>query len=139
MGGREACDSHASEDRTNHAGEPVTTIYKIFRAAEWEAAQGSGSFAGSSDDQRDGFIHFSTAEQLAGTAAKHFAGEAGLVLAAVEADLLGPALRWEPSRNGQLFPHLYGVLPLASVTRTWPLPVVDGAHRFPASFIDGLK
>lgn len=114
--------SRAAGTRTSRQGRFVTTIYKIFRAAEWAGAQEAGSFAGSADDRRDGFIHFSTAAQLAGTAAKHFAGESDLVLAEVDADALGAALRWEPSRGGQLFPHLYGELPLAAVTRTWPLP-----------------
>jgi len=109
----------------------VTRIYKIFRAAEWEEVQAHGSFAGSPDDLRDGFIHFSTAEQLEGTAARHFAGEGDLVLAAVEAEPLGEALRWEASRGGKLFPHLYAPLPLAAVARTWPLPIVDGVHQFP--------
>lgn len=112
-------------------GGPVSIIYKIFRAAEWAEAQAQGSFAGSPDDLRDGFIHFSTKEQLAGTAARHFAGAGNLVLAEVDAVRLGEALRWEPSRNGQLFPHLYGPLPLDAVSRTWPLSFVDGVHQFP--------
>ena len=132
----QAPDSTPKPDaRTSQTGEPVTTIYKIFRADEWAGAQRAGRFTGSADDRRDGFIHFSTAGQLEGTAAKHFAGEAGLVLAEVDAAALGPDLRWEPSRGGQLFPHLYGDLPLAAVTRTWPLPLAEGAHVFP----EGLK
>lgn len=81
-------------------------IYKILRAAEWAAFEAEGLFAGSADDLRDGFIHLSTEDQLAGTVAKHFAGEAGLVVlrVGVEGD---PQLRWEESRGGALFPHLY--------------------------------
>ncbi len=110
---------------------PVSIIYKIFRAGEWAQAQAQGAFAGSPDDLRDGFIHFSTKEQLEGTAARHFAGADDLVLAEVDGALLGEALRWEASRGGKLFPHLYAVLPLTAVTRTWPLPIVDGVHQFP--------
>ncbi|WP_448580077.1 DUF952 domain-containing protein [Thermaurantiacus sp.] len=82
-------------------------LVKIFRAAEWEALQQEGHFAGSPDDLRDGFIHLSTEEQLPGTLEKHFAGEEGLVIATVHLAPGDPALRWEPSRGGQLFPHLY--------------------------------
>ncbi len=84
-------------------------IFKILRAAEWGSLQAEGSFAGSADDLRDGFIHLSTDAQLPGTLARHFAGEAGLVVVrvAVEAD---PMLRWEESRGGALFPHLYRAL-----------------------------
>lgn len=116
---------------SNRTGEAVSIIYKIFRAAEWAEAQAQGAFAGSPDDLRDGFIHFSTAEQLEGTAARHFAGADGLVLAAVDGARLGEALRWEESRGGKLFPHLYAGLPLEAVLRTWPLPLVDGVHQFP--------
>jgi uncharacterized protein (DUF952 family) len=92
-------------------------IYKVLRGAQWSQAQASGSFAGSPDDARDGFIHFSTAEQLQGTLERHFAGEQNLVVLEVEAAALGDALRWEPSRGGALFPHLYGDLPVAAVSR----------------------
>jgi uncharacterized protein (DUF952 family) len=92
-------------------------IYKVLRNAEWVEAQASGVFAGSPDDIRDGFIHFSTAEQLKGTLERHFAGEENLVVLEVEAQALGEALRWEPSRGGALFPHLYGGLPIAAVSR----------------------
>lgn len=96
-------------------------IYKILRRAEWEAALGAGQFLGSSDDIRDGFIHFSAAHQLQGTAEKHFAKETDLVLLAAAAGRLGPALRWDVSRGGDRFPHLYGPLPLAAAA--WVRPV----------------
>jgi uncharacterized protein (DUF952 family) len=92
-------------------------IYKVLRSAEWSEAQASGSFAGSPDDARDGFIHLSTAEQLQGTLERHFAGEQNLVVLEVDAAALGEALRWEPSRGGALFPHLYADLPVTAVTR----------------------
>lgn len=107
-------------------------IYKIFRAAEWQALVAAGETAGAPVDLADGYIHFSTAAQAAETAAKHFAGADGLVLAAVDADALGDALRWEPSRGGALFPHLYRPLRLADVAWHAPLPFgPDGAHTFP--------
>lgn len=106
-------------------------IYKIFRAPEWEALAADGSTRGAPIDLADGYIHFSTAAQAQETAAKHFAGVDGLVLAAVEAETLGDNLRWEPSRGGQDFPHLYRPLRLSDVVWHKPLPVVDGAHRFP--------
>jgi uncharacterized protein (DUF952 family) len=99
----------------------MTTIYHMCRAEEWLAAQAAGAYAGSSQDRADGFIHFSTAAQLRASAAKHRAGQRGLVLLEVAADSLGAALRWEKSRGGDLFPHLYGALPLGA----------DGAHVFP--------
>jgi uncharacterized protein (DUF952 family) len=107
----------------------VSTIYKICPAPAWREAERRGVFQGSADDRRDGFIHFSTAAQLPGTAAKHFAGQAGLLLIAVDASSLGEALRWEPSRGGELFPHLYGDLGLGTVTGTADLRLrPDGSH-----------
>ena len=107
-------------------------IYKICRPQEWHEAERDGVFRGLPVDVRDGFIHFSTAEQVAETAARHFAGADGLVLIAVDAAKLGGALKWEPSRGGALFPHLYGTLPLDAVTWTAPLPLGrDGRHVFP--------
>lgn len=106
-------------------------IYKIFRSPEWEALVADGSTLGAPIDIDDGFVHFSTAEQAAETAAKHFAGVDGLVLLAVEADSLGHALRWEPSRGGALFPHLYRPLRIDDVSWHKPLPLVDGVHQFP--------
>ena len=92
-----------------------TKIYKVLRAAEWADAQARNAFSGSPDDVRDGFIHFSTREQLDATIERHFAGERGLVVLEVDAAALGDKLKWEPSRGGALFPHLYGELPLSAV------------------------
>lgn len=111
-----------------------TTIYKICDTALWRAAEAAGLFEGAPVDVADGYIHFSTAEQVRETAARHFAGVADLVLAAVDADALGGALRFEPSRGGALFPHLYGPLPMSAVLWTKPLPLgSDGRHDFPES------
>lgn len=106
-------------------------IYKIFRAAEWQALQKNGATRGAPVDLADGFVHFSTAEQVRETAAKHFAGEDDLFLLAIDADALGEALKWEPSRGGQLFPHLYRSLRLDDVTWTKALPLADDGHVFP--------
>ncbi|GGH10202.1 hypothetical protein GCM10007036_06600 [Alsobacter metallidurans] len=107
-------------------------IYKIVPAALWRAAKEAGAFAGAPVDLADGYIHFSTGAQARETAAKHFAGQADLLLVAVEADELGPELRWEPSRGGALFPHLYGQLPVAAARSVRPLGLgPDGAHLFP--------
>jgi uncharacterized protein (DUF952 family) len=93
-------------------------IYKLSDGSAWRAAQAAGVYAGSTDDRRDGFIHFSTAEQVPATAAKYFSDVRDLVVAAIVADALGAALKWEPSRGGQLFPHLYGPLDMAAVDWT---------------------
>ena len=114
-------------------------IYKIFRHSEWKAFLDAGETAGAPVDLADGFIHFSTADQASETAAKHFAGEADLMLAAFEAAALGEALKWEPSRGGQLFPHLFRPLGLDELLWEMPLPLVDGKHIFPeeiAGFVD---
>lgn len=97
---------------------PGESVYKVLRASEWQEAQTRGVVTGSADDLRDGFIHLSTQSQLAGTLERHFAGETGLVVLEIAADRLSAALKWEPSRGGALFPHLYGVLPLNAVIRT---------------------
>ncbi|MCA0872441.1 DUF952 domain-containing protein [Seohaeicola saemankumensis] len=110
-------------------------IYKIFRANEWAALQAQGTTPGAPIDVADGFVHFSTATQAAETAAKHFAGEDGLMLLAVETDGLGDALKWEVSRGGAEFPHLYRDLQVADVLWSRPLPLVDGAHRFPDDLV----
>src|SRR3954467_13274527 len=110
----------------------VRTIYKICPASAWREAERRGAFRGSADDLRDGFIHFSTAAQVAETAKKHFSGQTGLFLIAVDADALGDSLRWEPSRNGELFPHLYGELDLGAVTAVLDLRArSDGTHDIP--------
>ena len=110
----------------------MTTIYKICEREAWRTAEVAGAFRGSDVDVRDGFIHFSTAAQVAATAAKHFAGQSDLVLVAVDADALGPALQWERSRGNDLFPHLYAPLPLSAVRWARPLPdEIDGRRVFP--------
>jgi uncharacterized protein (DUF952 family) len=110
----------------------VTIIYKISDVALWNEAERAGVFAGAPIDVADGFIHFSTAAQAAETAARHFAGRRDLVLAAVDTDALGADLRYEPSRGGALFPHLYRGLPMSAVRWVKPLPLgTDGRHVFP--------
>jgi len=110
----------------------MPTIYKICSSAQWGDATRAGVFRGSPLDLSDGFIHFSTAAQAVETAAKHFAGQRDLVLVSVNSAALGDGLKWEPSRGGALFPHLYGALELAAVTRVDPLPLgTDGRHEFP--------
>ncbi|QIE45114.1 DUF952 domain-containing protein [Pseudohalocynthiibacter aestuariivivens] len=106
-------------------------IYKIFRAPEWADLRANGQSDGAPVDLADGFVHFSTPAQAAETAAKHFAGEDGLMLLGVETDRLGDDLRWEPSRGGALFPHLYRELRLSDVSWAQPLPLADGQHQFP--------
>lgn len=106
-------------------------IYKILRSPEWQALQAQGESAGAPVDLADGYVHFSTAAQLRETAAKWFAGEAGLWLLACESEALGAALHWELSRGGALFPHLYRVLRLTDVLRAEPLPLDGAGHRFP--------
>ena len=109
-----------------------TVIYKICTRAEWAEAQAKGRYEGSADDLRDGFIHFSSPYQVAATAAKFFAGRTDLLLVAVDGDRLGSELKWEPSRGGDLFPHLYCDLPMDAVIGVDELPLAqDGAHAFP--------
>jgi len=110
----------------------MTIIYHMCRREEWAAAERAGLYRGSSQDAADGFIHFSTAKQIVASAAKHRAGQAGLVLLAVDAAKLGDALKWEASRGGELFPHLYGPLPRGAVVSVDDLPLgSDGRHVFP--------
>jgi uncharacterized protein (DUF952 family) len=110
----------------------VHKIYKICPASAWREAERQGVYRGSADDARDGFIHFSTASQVAETAKKHFFGQTGLFLIAVDADVLGQALRWERSRNNELFPHLYGELDLGAVTGVLNMHArSDGTHDIP--------
>jgi len=104
-------------------------VYKIAAAEEWTEAERAGVFIGAAADRADGFIHFSTAGQAPDTAAKWFAGRDDLTLAAIDAEALGGALRWEPSRGGALFPHLYGPLPMSAVVWSRPLRLgPDGRH-----------
>ncbi|MGO4704898.1 DUF952 domain-containing protein [Microvirga sp. 2MCAF38] len=110
----------------------MTLIYKICSEALWKQAEKDGSFAGAPIDLQDGYIHFSTAVQARETAERHFAGQTDLVLVAVEAEKLGDALRYEVSRGGALFPHLYCVFSMATVAWVKPLPLgSDGRHVFP--------
>ena len=107
-------------------------IYKIAPRALWDEAEARGTFAGAPVDRADGYIHFSTAAQVAETAAKHFAAQDDLVLVAVDAERLGAALKWEVSRGGALFPHLYAALDPAVALWVKPLPLgADGGHIFP--------
>ncbi|HXC28672.1 MAG TPA: DUF952 domain-containing protein [Stellaceae bacterium] len=107
-------------------------IYHMCRAGEWAAAIKAGSYCGSPQDLTDGFIHFSTAAQIVESARKHRAGQEGLLLVAVEADRLGDRVKWETSRGGDLFPHLYGPLDPGESTSVRPLPLSsDGLHIFP--------
>ena len=107
-------------------------IYKICPALLWHEAEKAGFFTGASIDIQDGYLHFSTSEQVRETAARHFAGQSDLLLVAIDADSLGQALRYESSRGGDLFPHLYAHLPLSAVRWVKPLPLSqDGHHIFP--------
>lgn len=107
-------------------------IYKICPADLWRQAEAAGRFDGAPVDHADGYIHFSTAAQAAETAARHFAGQDGLLLVAVDTGRLGAALKWEVSRGGALFPHLYAPLALAAVLWAKPMPLgPDGRHRLP--------
>jgi uncharacterized protein (DUF952 family) len=111
----------------------MPTLYKICPAALWREAERLGFFGGSEVDRRDGFIHFSTAAQVAETAAKHFAGQADLLLVRIDSNRLGSRLKWEPSRGAKLFPHLYADLDLTAVIGVDPLPLgPDGRHKFTA-------
>ncbi|MGO4527033.1 DUF952 domain-containing protein [Microvirga sp. 2MCAF35] len=107
-------------------------IYKICPALLWQEAEKTSSFTGAPVDTQDGYIHFSTAKQVRETAGKHFAGQKDLLLIAIDGDSLGDALRYEPSRGGDLFPHLYAPLPLSAIRWVKPLPLGgDGQHIFP--------
>ena len=106
-------------------------VFKLVDRPAWQAAAAAGVFGGSPVDARDGFIHCSTAEQVRETAARHFAGQTDLLLVAIEASALGDALRWEPSRGGALFPHLYAPLPMDAVRWVAELPLDEaGRHVF---------
>ncbi len=110
----------------------MTLIYKISPREAWIAATAEGVFLGAPIDLADGYIHFSSAQQMRETAAKHFAGQDDLVLAVIDTARLGEGLKWEPSRGGALFPHLYAPLPMNAVVAVHDLPVGrDGFHVFP--------
>lgn len=110
----------------------MSRVYKIMGAEDWAAMQSSGAYPGSAKDIEDGYIHLSTAAQAGETARLHFAGRADLVLLEFEAEAFGEAIRWEPSRGGQLFPHLYGVMPASAVLAVHGAPLgPDGAPTVP--------
>ena len=107
-------------------------LYKVVPAAIWRSAEAEGLFRGAGIDLQDGFIHLSGADQVVETVTKHFAGQHGLLLITIDGEKLGPPLRWEPSRGGELFPHVYGVIPMEAVEQVDPLPLgEDGTHQFP--------
>ncbi|PYG33238.1 DUF952 domain-containing protein [Pelagimonas varians] len=110
-------------------------IYKILRAPEWADLQAKGETAGAPIDVSDGFVHFSTAAQARETAAKHFTHETGLTLAALKAEPLGDALKWEISRGGAEFPHLYAPLRLADIAWVQDLPLGVDGHIFPKDMV----
>jgi uncharacterized protein (DUF952 family) len=112
-------------------------VYKILHLAEWQALERDGELQGSAVDLRDGFVHLSNGAQVAETAARHFAGADDLVLLAFDADALGAALRWQPSRGGALFPHLFRPLRRGEVRWHAPLPWRHGQHEFPDLDRDG--
>jgi uncharacterized protein (DUF952 family) len=127
-----AIDRRDIQSRSRRRGRVARTIYKICPNVLWSEAERAGVFRGAPVDARDGFIHFSSATQARDTAARYFAGAEDLMLIAVDADALGDALKWEVSRGGDLFPHLYGDLPLAAVLWVRPLPLgIDQQHVFP--------
>lgn len=110
----------------------TTMIYHMCPAETWASAVAAGHYTGTADDQRDGFIHFSTAEQIAESARRHRAGQSGLLLIAVDPGRLGERLRWEQSRGGAVFPHVYGPLYPHEIVSAEPLPLSrDGEHIFP--------
>lgn len=124
-----AVNSIPAKSRPNSKFRMKTILYKIAAVADWNQALQSGYYAGSADDIRDGFIHLSAQHQLRGTLEKHFKHKAELLLIALEENKLGPALRWEQSRGGDLFPHLYGDLPTSHVLWQRPLALgADGIH-----------
>jgi uncharacterized protein (DUF952 family) len=121
-----------AQKRRSTKTPPVPRIYKICPASAWREAERLGVYRGSEVDLTDGFIHFSTAQQVQSTAAKHFVGQKGLFLIAIDADALGDSLRWEPAREGALFPHLYAELDLAAVIEVFDMPLrSDGTHQIP--------
>ena len=122
-------------NRLDPRGQPgqsaIMLVFKIFRRPEWEAFQGDGKTKGAPIDVGDGFIHFSTAGQLAETLALHFSGEDDLLILALDAEQLGDALRWEPSRGGNLFPHLFREMLLSDILWARPCPLGQDGHIIP--------
>ena len=122
-------------NRESRAPDGIHLVYKILRPEEWSTFKMQETYAGAPVDRADGYVHLSTAEQAPETAARHFAGEEGLRLLAFDSAGFGDALRWEPSRGGALFPHLYAPLPRAAMLWSAPLPIGPGGrHRFPEDF-----
>jgi uncharacterized protein (DUF952 family) len=109
----------------------VPVLYKIMSWQEWETAQAQGIYKGSEVDRREGFIHLSAAHQVRATAQKHFLWKTDLLLLSVREEDLGQSLKWDVSRGGDLFPHIYGPLPISAVSEVIPLPLVNGVHQFP--------
>ena len=110
-------------------------IYKVMTKKEWQDAKQNGVFKGSEVDVSDGFIHFSTAAQVQETVGKHFAGQQDLLLIRFGAEQFGDVLKWEISRGGDMFPHLYGDLPVEAANSVWQLPLKsDGQHQFPSQY-----
>jgi uncharacterized protein (DUF952 family) len=131
---RRNCDTHPLflATRSAYSDGMANLIYKIVSEQLWRQAEAKGLFDGAPIDHADGYIHFSTAEQVRETAAKHFAGHHDLLLVALDAGALGDKLIYEPSRGGALFPHLYEPLPLSTVVWVKPLPLAgDGSYLFP--------
>lgn len=120
---------HPGAEPKGIQGLPMHLIYKIVDIRQWQEARRAGIFKGADVDRADGFIHFSTADQVEETARRHFAGISDLLLVAVNADALGEALKYEISRGGAHFPHLYGPLSMSAVVRELPLPVDDGGRH----------
>src|SRR5215203_127398 len=116
----------------DRGGAMSELLYKICDERSWREAEEAGRYAGSAADRSDGFIHLSGGTQVRGTAARHFAGQADLLLVGVDAGALGPLVKWEVSRGGELFPHLYADLPMSAVAWVKPLPLSQwGEHVFP--------
>jgi len=111
-------------------------IFKIFRSEEWADLRKNGETTGAPIDVADGYVHFSTAQQAAETAAKYFADVEGLFLVAVDAEAAGDALKWEKSRGDAMFPHLYRKMAMSDVVWAQPLPIEDGVHQFPAGLAE---
>ncbi|TGS13965.1 DUF952 domain-containing protein [Mesorhizobium sp. M2E.F.Ca.ET.209.01.1.1] len=130
--GKSRASSLSRSFGSDYSARMSQIIYKIAPEALWREAEKNGRFTGAPIDLADGFIHFSTAAQVRETAAKHFAGQRGLLLVAVDAAKLGDALKYEVSRGGALFPHLYAPLALDAVLWAKPLPLGAGGHEFPA-------